>query len=277
MKKQSITVRRGRYYRTSLRNTAIYKHYPQSQSIVIFIHGIIEGPKQFRRLGQIAYEEGLSIDVLLLPGHGGSGEAFGRTCYKEWIEYVSLQVQGMKKRYQNIILAGHSMGALLALCETAAFPEQIIGLVLMDTPLILRLWPRVVKGAVKIIKDKGQGLDAYTRAEYHAISVNQTTPRGYLKWMMRYLELFSLVRYTRKQIKKVKVPLLLIFAAKDEFVSLKGRKYFAEKEELRGEMTQKAKEITELILKDSGHFCYHHEDLLQLEDTFRRFIKKMRC
>lgn len=250
----------------------IYKAYPDSQQVVIFIHGIIEGPKQFRRLAEIAYEAGYSIYILLLPGHGGSGELFGITGYREWIRYTSWQIKIMKQKYKEVILVGHSMGALLALCEGASFPEQIRALVLLDTPLVIRVWPRVIKGAIKIAAGKGEVADAYTRAEYHAISVKQPTTWGYVRWAMRYIELLTLVRYARKQVPRIMKPTLVVFAMKDEFVSLKSRSY------LRLHLThvKVKKQFNEILLKDSGHFCYHHEDLLQLEIAFKHFMMKQK-
>lgn len=252
-----------------MKGKEIYKVYPGSEAIVIFIHGILEGPKQFRRLAQIAYEEGYTVYILLLPGHGGSGEYFGITDYKAWVTYVSRQIVRMKKHYKHLILVGHSMGALLTICEGACFPNQVKALVLIDTPIVIRLWPRVVKGAIKIAEGKGELKDHYTRAEYRAISVRKPEKACYLEWVIRYLDLLSLILYSKKQIQKISQPMLLIFAKKDEFVSLKSIKYFKTK---RHTLSAERK-LTQIVLKDSGHFCYHHEDLLQLEAEFRIFVK----
>lgn len=243
---------------------ATYKHCPRSHQVIIFIHGIIEGPKQFRRMAQIAYQEGYSIYMLLLPGHGRSGKAFARADYKQWITYVSWEIKKMKACYKEIILVGHSMGALFSLCEAVNFPCQIKALVLLDTPLCLRLWPRVLIGAVKI--KNGQIYDDYTKAEANAISIRRGRGCHYIRWLVRYCELFSLIRFTRKQIKWLKQPVFLVFAKKDEFVCLKSRRYFY----------QISSQVEEMILEDSGHFSYHHEDLISLEMGFREFISKQK-
>lgn len=245
---------------------SIYKHHPKSKQVIVFIHGIIEGPKQFRHLAQIAYQAGYSTNILLLPGHGGSGRAFAGTSYKLWINYVTSQVRRMKRLYDEVLLVGHSMGALLSLCEAAVDREKITALVLMDVPFRIHLWPRVVKSTIKIGFGDIKPWENYTRAEYKAISVGRAPSWGYLAWIIRYCELFIIISYTKKQISKIRKPILVVFARKDEFVSLKSRQYFR-KEKLA---------LQELILEDSGHFCYNHYDLLKFEDTFKTFIGKQK-
>lgn len=253
-------------YQRNDKEKSIYKHYPGSRQAIIFIHGIIEGPKQFRRLAQIAYEMGYSVNILLLPGHGGNGYAFAKTSYRKWVEYVTKQVRKMKKQYDEILFVGHSMGALLTICEIAANDHQIIASVLIDPPIKIHIWPRVVAGAIKIGVGDIKPWEGYTRAEYRAISVDKTSGLGYLGWFIRYCELFVLIRYTKKQIYKIQKPLLLIFAKKDEFVSLKSKRYFKNSSSL----------IQEVILEDSGHFCYNHDDLVRLEQLFKKFIEKQK-
>lgn len=242
---------------------AIYKHHQGSKQVIIFIHGIIEGPKQFRRLAQIAYELGYSINILLLPGHGGNGRFFARTSYKQWVSHVTRQIKKMKTKYDEVILVGHSMGALLTICEMVAHDEKIKSAVLIDPPIKIHLWPRVIEGAIKIGLGKIKPWERYTLAEYHAISVGKASNLDYLGWVIRYCELFALIRYAKKQIHKIRRPLLLIFAQKDEFVSLKSKKYFKNNDAV----------IQEVILKDSGHFCYNHCDLLRVEKLFKNFIE----
>ena len=253
-------------YQESRKEQSIYKHNPNSRQVIIFIHGIIEGPKQFRRLAQIAYEMGYSVNVLLLPGHGGTGYTFAKTSYIKWVEYVTKKVKQMKKQYDEVLFVGHSMGALLTICEIAANDDQVIASVLIDPPIKVHLWPRVVKGAIKIGIGDIKPWEDYTRAEYRAISVDKTSVLGYLGWIIRYCELFILIRYAKKQIHKIQKPILLIFARKDEFVSLKSRRYFKRNPSV----------MQEVILEDSGHFCYNQEDLSKLEQLFNAFIEKQK-
>ena len=57
---------------------------PGSHSVVLFIHGITEGPNQFKRLSALCVQNGINATALLLPGHGKNGLDFaknGKTTY----------------------------------------------------------------------------------------------------------------------------------------------------------------------------------------------------
>ena len=241
----------------------LYKHHSGSNEAIVFIHGILEGPKQFRQLAEIAYEQGYSFYMIVLPGHGGSSHKFATTYYMEWVKYVSRHITLLLLKYEQIIIVGHSMGALLAICESAVRKKGIKALFLIDPPLKIHLWPRVIKGAIKIYLNKISRDDLYTLAEYHAMNVGPITIKSFIGWLSRYSELISIISYSKMQISKLEIPIYLVFAAKDEFVSIESQKYF---KGYRGK-------IQLLHLRDSGHFCYHHSDLVQLEKAYTDFIK----
>ena len=60
----------------------------ESNTMVIFIHGILEGPKQFRKFTEVVYNKGFSYSAILLDGHGGSGKKFANSSMKKWINSV---------------------------------------------------------------------------------------------------------------------------------------------------------------------------------------------
>lgn len=249
-----------------LEEEALYRHCKNSSQVIIFIHGILEAPKQFSKLAEFGRQEGYSTCIFLLPGHGGSSKNFAQISYKAWIQYVSTHILQLTKRYKEILLVGHSMGALLAICESANRPKGIKALFLINPPLCIRLWPRVIKSAVTISLGKIKASQAYTRAEYRAMGVEPVRFVDSIGWISRYSELLSIVAYTRKQISKVSLPIFLVFAAKDEFVSPKSYQYFGN---YQGKLQM-------LYLADSGHFCYHHSDLLKLEKAYLKFIRAER-
>lgn len=243
-------------------NKSYYKKRPFSDKIVIFIHGILEGNMQFRNLGTIAYSEGYSIALLLLPGHGETGQAFAQSHLNEWTSYVNHYIYQMQQEYKHIILVGHSMGGLLAIGYAAHFPGKIDALVLLALPLVIKLKPRVIKGAIKIASGKISKRDAYVIAECKAISVGKTRAYTYMKWIPRYVDLFILMGYTRKQLRKIEKPVLMIHSKKDEFVSSRTLKI------TRNNIVNRQL----IVLEESGHFCYHYSDILKLESAFKRML-----
>lgn len=245
------------------KNRPYYKKKPFSDKIVIFIHGILEGNMQFRNLGAIAYKEGYSIALLLLPGHGETGEAFAETHLDDWIQYVNHYIYQMQQKYNHIIIVGHSMGSLLAASYAAHFPGKIDAMVLLATPLTIKLKPRVMIGAVKIAAGKISKKDPYVIAECKAISVGKTKSYTYIRWIPRYIDLLILIAYTKKQLRKIKIPVLIIHSKKDEFIASRTLKI----------VKQQLKNNNIVVLEDSGHFCYHASDIVKLELVFKRFLQ----
>ena len=81
-------------------------YYPRegASTIVVFIHGIVEGPDQFLGLMKRSSELGFAASSLLLPGHGGTGEGFARSSRQQWLEYVNAEIARYKKNYNSGIL-----------------------------------------------------------------------------------------------------------------------------------------------------------------------------
>lgn len=243
----------------------LYKPNRNSCQMIVFIHGILESYKQFRALAQLAEHEGYATCLLLLPGHGGSSREFAKTSYKEWIRYTSRQIAELASWYDEIILVGHSMGALLAICEAMNPFNRIKSLFLINPPLGIHIWPRVIKSAISIKMGHVGNSRPYTQAEYHAMGVEPLRLRDTIGWINRYSELIAIIYYTRKQILKLNLPMYVVLAEKDEFVSRKSAKYF---KGYKGKLQK-------LYLADSGHFCYRHSDLVRLEKFYLRFIREV--
>ena len=241
-----------------------YKKRPFSDTVVIFIHGILEGSMQFRNLGSIAYKEGHSVLILLLPGHGETGEAFAKAHMNQWIDYVNRHIHQMEKEYKHIILVGHSMGSLLAIGYAAHFPGKIKSLVLLALPLAIELKYKVIRGAVKIATGRFSEEEPYVIAECRAIGVGKTKDCTYIKWIPRYIDLFILISYIKKQLNKIKKHVLIIQSKKDEFVPVRVIRLI-QKQFIASKI---------IILEDSGHFCYHHSDINRLESAFKQFLQE---
>ena len=67
-----------------------------------------------------------------------------------WEEYVNAEIARYKKNYNSIILVGHSMGSLLSFLTYMESPEQIIGIVAIDTPLYVRVKGRALRNNLKV-------------------------------------------------------------------------------------------------------------------------------
>ena len=190
-----------------------------TDTIVIFIHGIVEGPAQFKDLMKLTIQHGYSAVSLLLPGHGGTGKDFARSSGDQWIDYTRTQINLYKQQYDKIILVGHSMGTLLSFIAYAENPGQITGIVAIDSPLHVSVKWLAIKNNLKIGFSKKISENDPAQALLHASSVAPCSLFTYLTWAPRIIDLFRLMKQTRKLLHCVAVPTLVIHADKDELVS----------------------------------------------------------
>ena len=122
----------------------------ESNTMVIFVHGILEGPKQFRKFTEVVYNKGFSYSAILLDGHGGSGKKFANSSMKKWINSVEKEILKYKDKYENIILVGHSMGGLLSILLSLKYKNKVKSLILISTPLKVHVRFDMMISSIKI-------------------------------------------------------------------------------------------------------------------------------
>lgn len=236
-------------------------------TVVIFIHGILEGPYQFHGLAEKILDQGMSSFGILLPGHGGSAREFAKSHRKQWIKYVNCQIEEISKKYPQIILVGHSMGTLLSLlvCEKH---EAVVGVVCLATPLSVKVSLKGFVCSLKVLTGHYSQDDEYVLASYRAWSISKGTWGDYLKWIPRYLDLFHLIYETKKQLPMIKKPLLFIHCQCDEFVRNRTTKI------LKKKLTGDNYELIELC--KSGHFYYRGDESQTLEQAILKFVTQFK-
>lgn len=242
-------------------------YYPQdgATTIVVFIHGIVEGPDQFLELMKQTSELGFAAVSLLLPGHGGTGEEFAHSSGRQWLEHVYAEIARYKQIYKSVILVGHSMGSLLSFLTYAESPEQIIGIVAIDTPLYVRVKGRTLRNNLKVGFCKEIPETDPAHALLEASSVAPCSILTYVSWAPRMIDLFYLMKKTRGALPRVSIPTLVFHADDDELVSASSVKCF--------ERTI-PKEYLQLVhLKESTHFFYGSADRDLLHYTFSCFLQ----
>lgn len=240
-------------------------HAAGADTVLLFIHGIVEGPAQFRPLFRAAERRGISAVSLLLPGHGSDGRAFARSRMRQWQEYVDAAAAHLRRRYPHVVLVGHSMGGLLAMetCRTAS--GGIDGIFALGLPLWLRVRAKGILEGYKASSGRINPEEESARAALDAYSIRGVRPLCYLRWLPRYKELFRLCRNVRRRLWALRIPVQVLQSADDEFVS---RRTAERLKQLRPDW-----EVG--VLVHSGHFYYSPEDLKRTEDALFGFVDRV--
>lgn len=95
---------------------------------VLAFHGFSGTPLEVELVVDVARELGLCAEAPLLPGHGTHARELSRTGWREWSSAAGATFRRMPT---PVILAGFSMGSLLAIDLAAEHPNQVAGLVLL--------------------------------------------------------------------------------------------------------------------------------------------------
>ncbi|MCG9581985.1 alpha/beta hydrolase [Vibrio tubiashii] len=114
--------------------TIEYGHSETAELSVVFLHGWLDNAASFESV--MASLHALNPDWHLcaidLPGHGLSSHKEASNFYP-FHDYIDDVYQFLANLSPNrLVLVGHSLGALIASCYSAAFPEQVSGLIQIE-------------------------------------------------------------------------------------------------------------------------------------------------
>ncbi len=231
-----------------------------SQTLVVFIHGILESPNQFNDLMTVL-DDNISVVNILLPGHGGSGKDFAKSSMSQYKSHLHDILSPLINQYESVILVGHSMGTLLAIDYATTYPKHIKSLFLLAVPTRIRLTQKGAINSLKVGFNLTNSNDVILTAAKQAYSIEPSSLLTYLTWAPRYVELFIESYQTRTRLKMLTHPHYIFQSTHDEFVHPRSTRDF-----------QNEDHVT--LLKDSGHFYYAPHDRQHILQTFKAFIAK---
>lgn len=218
---------------------------------VLLLHGIAGSPGHFRDLVPVI-PEAFSVYNILLDGHNGTVEEFGRTSMTKWKSQVGATLEELYAQYEKVVIVAHSMGTLFAIQAAIDRPDKIPCLFLLSVPT--RPWVRfsTVCTAVRVALGK---TDAAANAMRGDTGIALTAALWkYLSWVPRMIELLRECRRIRKRIPELAVPTQTFQSRVDELVSVRSCR------DLEGQPY-----INNTVLYDSGHFLYGPADTALLQ------------
>lgn len=108
---------------------------------VLAFHGFTGTPQEVALVVEAAQELGLAAEAPLLPGHGLHVADLARTRFADWLAAAELHYRRAAER-GPVVVAGLSMGSLLALNLAKNHPHSTAGVVALSNALWLGTpWP----------------------------------------------------------------------------------------------------------------------------------------
>lgn len=226
---------------------------------VLLVHGILGRPEQFNYLLPLIPKD-WEVRNLTLKGHGGTPKEFGRYPVSQWKEEVHREAETLCSQYDRVFMVGHSLGTLFSIQESLKLPIE--GMFLTNVPLGVRITPRLFKMCIRIFLDRVDQSDAFIVAAKNAYGISlDRNVFHYIKWVPRFLELFSEISHTGRIVSEVKVDSMAFISARDEMASPRSAKILRKKTDM---------EVT--VLPESGHFYYSDKDKQLMQSAFLKFL-----
>jgi carboxylesterase len=184
---------------------------------VILFHGWSTTPYEVRRLGQFLNEKGYSVYGPMFSGHGTVPEDLEDLEYIDWLTDAKKAILEMREDHDKIFIGGTSMGANITMC-LAKEEEGIDGIILMaapyrmkfEMPLEMMVW------VISLFKKYHKKFYPPT----FGLSTTITRLISYQRYPIKnVLELGKLVKRSRKDLKKIHQPCLILQSAHDHIVT----------------------------------------------------------
>lgn len=226
----------------------------------LLIHGFTGTPAEMLPLGKYLNEHGYTVAGVSLKGHGTRVEDMETTNWKDWLESGEIELINLQNNCDDVIIIGLSMGGIISLnlsskydvkgVVSLASPIRITNKKAYFTPILKYFRKYEIKGEKKLpedIKDYVIGYDKTPLASVH--------------------NLIKLIRKTKRRLKKVKAPLLIIQSKNDNTVEYTSAEYILNK------VSSQFKKL--IYLKESGHMVTVEGERERVFKEIRGFIKEI--
>jgi len=237
-----------------------------SQVTIMLIHGLTGMPTEMKFLANYFYRKGFSSICPRLAHHGEPIQVLKRAKWQEFYQSVREALLKIPST-QKVYVAGLSAGALLALLLAEEFPDRILGATGLSPTLFYDGWnipwthwllPLAYFTPLRYVSYfkeeppygiKNQFIRRKIHTYYEQASINDSSEvakYGYPYYPVTlFCELRSLIRYVKKKLPSIQIPVQLIQAKDDDMTSVKNSQY------IHDHIASREKEI--VLLYDSYH------------------------
>lgn len=183
---------------------------------VLVIHGFTGSTQSMRPIAYALHNEGFTISMPRLKGHGTTAEDMSTTGHKDWIESVEEAYKQLKEKVENIFVLGLSMGGTLALYIAEKY--DIKGIITVNAAIQMPdefvqlafnpLVPDYIDGIGSDIKKEGMREWAYPQTPKKSIA-----------------EIASLCELVRNKLGEIKTPIIIFKSKNDHVVPPENQNY----------------------------------------------------
>ena len=216
---------------------------PHRQAVLL-LHGLCSSSLEVRLFGRALREHGYRVYTPRVPGYSvEAGSAQPDTPFESWIEVVTSEVARLSRDHEQVHLCGVSLGATLCLGVAAHQIERLASLTLISTTLFFDGW-NVSRWRFLLPLAYYTPLGRlFCYRETPPYGVKNERVRAWIAGQLAESELSSagastiptsrlreanrLIRYVKRSLQHVQVPVLMIHAREDDVASLANPQFVA--------------------------------------------------
>jgi carboxylesterase len=238
---------------------------------VLLVHGFMAAPPEVGWAGTHLAEQGYTVYVPRLTGHGIDHRHMERMRWQDWYGHVLDGYHILRQQCKTVFVMGHSMGGLLSILLAAETPD-LAGVIIAASPLLLanRLMPysRLLAPARPYTEHPSEPeLNAEIEAEQARRGEPILSRVHYSTWSTRSVhELYQLTLLANEHLSRLTQPLLLIYAQNDLTVPPKNMQVIR--------AAVQSTDIEEVTIERGGHIIFQDMDRDVAIRAVGEFIKK---
>lgn len=228
---------------------------------VLLCHGFTGNPSSLAAWARRLADDGRTVRVPRLPGHGTTWQEMNRTRWDDWYVTVEAALADLRGRCDQVVVGGLSMGGALALRLAEKHGDDVTGLVLVNPAVLLtdprlRLLP-VLKHLVPSLPGIGSDIAKPGAVE---LAYDRTPLAALHSSVQAYAQVV-------RDLPQVTQPLLLLHSPQDHVVPPKSSSTVLSR--------VSSKDVTEVLLQRSYHVATLDHDAELIEQLSSEFVDRV--
>ena len=233
---------------------------------VLALHGFTGTPLEVELAVDVAAELGLAAAAPLLPGHGTHARDLASRKFRDWVTAAEEAFDDLARQHERVIVAGLSMGALLAVHLAATRPARATALVMLANACWLRApfpsWALAAAAALKL-PDFAFPKVASDIGDLEARAKNLTYSAQPVHAAIEVLKGGQLMR---RELARVRCPTLILHGGRDRVCPVANARRVAK---LLGSQDQRV-----VIFPESHHILTRDREHPRVRDELKRFFQR---
>lgn len=176
---------------------------------ILLVHGFTGSPSSMRPWAEYLNQQGFTVRVPRLPGHGTKPEDLNEVKWEQWPAKVESELEELFKSTSKVFICGLSMGGATTLYVASHHSHRLSGIILVNpmahVPFVTPQMAFAVSRVRKFLKSVGNDIKRPGVTEW-GYDANPT---------VGVYELLKMLKHTRSLLPRVKTPMQLFHSVDD--------------------------------------------------------------